>query len=60
VDGTVWTVGHSTRTLEAFVAVLDAHGIEAAVDVRRFPGSRRLPQFNERMLADRLERVDIA
>lgn len=42
---TVWTIGHSTRTIEAFVEVLAAHDIEAVVDVRRFPGSRRLPQF---------------
>jgi uncharacterized protein (DUF488 family) len=58
--GTIWTIGHSTRTLEAFVAVLHAHGIEAIADVRRFPGSRRLPQFNEPALADGLERAGIA
>ena len=60
MDGPLWTVGHSTRTLDAFVAVLTAHGIEAIVDVRRFPGSRRLPQFNEQPLADGLERAGIA
>lgn len=42
---TVWTVGHSTRSIEEFVAVLVAQGIELVADVRRFPGSRRLPQF---------------
>jgi len=41
----LWTIGHSTRTLDEFLAVLAAHGIEAVVDVRRFPGSRRLPHF---------------
>lgn len=52
---TIWTVGHSTRTALAFVAVLDAYDIELLADVRRFPGSRRLPQFDgaalERSLA---------
>ena len=42
---TVWTVGHSTREIGDFIAVLDAHGIELVADVRRFPGSRRLPQY---------------
>ena len=42
---TVWTIGHSTRSTEEFLATLAAHEIEAVVDVRRFPGSRRLPHF---------------
>jgi len=41
----VWTVGHSTRSWDAFCEVLEAHGIEAIADVRRFPGSRRYPWF---------------
>jgi uncharacterized protein (DUF488 family) len=60
VDTTVWTIGHSTRTLDEFVAVLRAHGVEALVDVRRFAGSRRLPQFNEGALRDGLEQAGIA
>jgi len=42
---TVWTVGHSTRPLDDFLTVLAAHRIELVADVRRFPGSRRLPHF---------------
>jgi len=42
---TVWTIGHSTRTSAELRDVLHAHGIELVVDVRRFPGSRRLPHF---------------
>ena len=42
---TVWTVGHSTRPIEEFVGVLTAHRVELVADVRRFPGSRRLPQY---------------
>ena len=48
---TIWTVGHSTRTLEAFLALLDGYRIEAIADVRRFPGSRRYPQFASEALA---------
>ena len=42
---TIWTVGHSTRSADTFIALLKHYGIEAVADVRRFPGSRRLPQF---------------
>lgn len=56
----VWTVGHSTRTLDALVVVLRAHQIEALVDIRRFAGSRRLPQFNESTLREGLEDAGIA
>jgi uncharacterized protein (DUF488 family) len=41
----LWTIGHSNRPLEAFIDALAAHRIEAVADVRRFPGSRRLPEF---------------
>ncbi len=43
---TVWTVGHSTRSLPDFLAVLAPYDIEAVADVRRFPGSRRQPQYH--------------
>jgi uncharacterized protein (DUF488 family) len=55
----IWTVGHSTRTSDEFVAVLKANGIEAIADVRRFPGSRRLPHFGGPVLAERLAADDI-
>ena len=47
---TIWTIGHSTRTTDELLAVLAAHEIEVIVDVRRFPGSRRLPQFGAEAL----------
>ena len=56
----VFTIGHSTRELDDFLAVLAAHGIEAVLDVRRFPGSRRLPRFAEDALAASLEARGIA
>jgi len=48
----VWTIGHSTRTSDDFRRVLGVHNIELVADVRRFPSSRRLPNF----AADALER----
>ena len=47
----VHTVGHSTRSLDEMVEMLQAHGVTAIADVRRFPGSRRLPHFNAEHLA---------
>jgi uncharacterized protein (DUF488 family) len=46
----VWTVGHSTRPIEEVLELLAAYDIELVADVRRFPGSRRLPQFSARAL----------
>jgi uncharacterized protein (DUF488 family) len=42
----VLTIGHSNRSLEEFVAMLRAHGVERLVDVRTVPRSRHNPQFN--------------
>ena len=46
----VLTVGHSTRTLEAFLDLLQAHGVTELIDVRTIPRSRRNPQFNRETL----------
>src|SRR4051812_46491447 len=56
----LYTIGHSTRAIEEFVALLLEHGIELLVDVRRFPGSRRHPQFGSAALAASLAREGIA
>lgn len=47
---TFWTIGHSTRSDAEFLALLGEHGIEAVADVRRYPGSRRMPQFGSSAL----------
>jgi uncharacterized protein (DUF488 family) len=56
-ERTVYTIGHSTRSSDEFLDLLDAADIEVVVDVRRMPGSRRLPQFDsatlDRALAER-------
>src|SRR4051812_13682531 len=46
----VWTVGHSTRSADEFIALLRAHDITAIADVRRFPASRRHPHFAREQL----------
>jgi uncharacterized protein (DUF488 family) len=56
----VWTIGHSTRSAEAFDDVLLAYGIGALVDVRRYPGSRRLPQFASAHLEADLQSIGIS
>jgi len=48
---TLWTIGHSNRELADFLALLAAEEIETIADVRRFPGSRRYPQFGRDALA---------
>ncbi|MFC5581410.1 DUF488 family protein [Rhodanobacter terrae] len=57
---TIWTIGHSTRTLEEFLGLLSEYRIEAIADVRRFPGSRRYPHFARDALAETLPAHDIA
>jgi uncharacterized protein (DUF488 family) len=47
---TLYTIGHSTRPLEDLLGTLQAHTIQTLVDIRAFPMSRRLPQFNRESL----------
>jgi uncharacterized protein (DUF488 family) len=47
----VFTIGHGTRESSELVAILQEASVQILVDVRRFPGSRRHPQFNQRALA---------
>jgi len=56
----IWTVGHSTRTIEKFISLLEEHGIKLLADVRLLPGSKRYPQFNKETLADSLGKVGIS
>jgi uncharacterized protein (DUF488 family) len=46
----IWTIGHSTRTLDEFIALLKSFEIECVLDIRSFPGSRRYPHFNKEAL----------
>ena len=56
----VWTVGHSNRTPEAFLALLREHGIRRVVDVRTVPRSRHNPWTSLEMLPDILAEAGIA
>ena len=55
----IWTVGHSTRSVEEFKEILLAHEIEVLVDVRSFPGSRRYPHFNKPELSHHLDSIGL-
>jgi len=41
----IWTIGHSTRSLDELIALLGEHGVQRLADIRRYPGSRRSPHF---------------
>ncbi len=55
----LFTVGHSTHAIEPFIELLQAHGIEVLADIRRFPGSRKHPQFNRESLEAALRAAGI-
>jgi uncharacterized protein (DUF488 family) len=57
--GTVYTIGHSTRTSEELLALLDEAEVKLVADVRAFPSSRRHPQFNRHALSAWLLEVGI-
>lgn len=49
-SNTIYTIGHSTHSLDEFYTMLHSFGIKTLVDVRSFPGSRKFPQFNKENL----------
>jgi uncharacterized protein (DUF488 family) len=55
----IWTIGHSTRTIDVFISLLEEHGVKLLADVRSLPGSKRYPQFNKEALADSLGKAGI-
>lgn len=56
---TVYTIGHSTRTIDEFIRLLRENDIQLLIDVRRFPGSKRHPQFNKSNLERSLNNANI-
>ena len=54
-----WTIGHSTRSIEDFIAALEANAIKLLVDVRSLPGSKRYPQFDKEALDNSLGKTGI-
>lgn len=55
----IWTIGHSTHSLDEFIALLNAHNIETVADIRNFPGSKRFPHFNKEALQGALQNNSI-
>ncbi len=55
----IWDIGHSTRTEKEFIALLHKNRIEAVVDVRRFPSSKKFPHFGKEHLEKVLEKNSI-
>jgi uncharacterized protein (DUF488 family) len=51
VPAAIWTIGHSTRSIEEFLSLLAGSGIQAIADVRSFPGSRKYPQYGKEALS---------
>jgi uncharacterized protein (DUF488 family) len=56
---TLYTIGHSTRPIDDFLALLRQHAIATLVDIRTIPHSRRHPQFGQQSLRASLEGVGI-
>ena len=55
----LYTIGHSTHSIEEFIALLSDHGVRHLVDVRSIPKSRHVPQFNSEALASSLDGAGI-
>jgi len=55
----IYTIGHSTHSIDEFIRILNAFAIEKVVDVRTIPKSRYNPQFNEEELREQLRRHNI-
>jgi uncharacterized protein (DUF488 family) len=55
----VFTIGHSTRPIEELLALLTENAVDLLLDVRRFPASRRHPQFSREALAGSLQAAGI-
>lgn len=56
---TLYTIGHSTRTLDELIEALHAHSIKTLIDIRAFPMSRRMPHFNRESLEKSLPEAGI-
>lgn len=55
----IYTIGYSVRSIEDFLALLKAHGIQTVIDIRTIPKSRHCPQFNKELLKTSLRKSKI-
>ena len=60
VHNTIYTIGHSSRSWEEFVALLKNYDIRSLVDIRTLPGSRKYPHFNQENLQQELSSIGIS
>lgn len=60
IETTVYTIGHSTRTIEEFIKLIKVYRIEMIVDVRTIAGSEHTPQYNEETLRNSLSKYNIS
>lgn len=51
----LFTIGHSNRSFEEFLFLLNEYKIQAIADIRRYPSSRKFPHFNQKLLRELLE-----
>ena len=58
-DAAIYTIGHSNRELDEFIELLKQNEIEVLIDVRKLPGSRKYPHFNQVELSASLSSADI-
>lgn len=56
---TIYTIGHSTHSIEEFLSMLQSFDIKILADIRRLPGSRKFPQFDHESLKIALEKIDL-
>lgn len=59
-ESTLYSVGHGTRTAEAFVSLLGSFAIQHLVDIRSHPGSRRYPHFDQEPLRESVGQAGIS
>lgn len=59
MSSSLFTIGHSNHALDRFLALLAQHEVEALVDIRRFPGSRKHPHFHRDNLAASLQEAGV-
>ena len=56
---TIYSIGHSTRSLDEFLNMLRSFDIKILTDIRSLPGSRRFPQYNMENLKTSLEEIGV-
>ncbi len=56
---TIYTIGHSTHDIDDLTGMLQSFDIRMLADIRRFPGSRKYPDFNKERLAEKLQQAGI-